>query len=187
MRNRTLMSAVSLCAMLVVAPATAHAQVTWNWSFGSNSGTFSTNGSAPGGIAAPGVYSLTDFSVSSSGQGATIGSMSGGQYAGSGYFTNLPYDMTWNGSAVTLWNSAGTNGFDWWVFTDNGNPSQTFLFGWQTGNVNTASEAVYYPSSMTSSPVTVAVATTATPEPATVGLFALGLAGIGAVRRRKTA
>ena len=186
-RSRTV--AAALLVALTAAPQAAQAQITWNWSFGTNTGTFSTNGTAPGGIAAPGTYNFTDFSLTSSGDGAAIGSVSGGQYNASGFSTNTPYDFNWNGSAVTFWNSAGGNTFDWWVFQNAANSNDYIFFGWGSGNINDPTQAAHYTGNINgpSYPVRVAVATTATPEPATLGLLAMGLIGIGGVVRRKSA
>jgi len=185
MKRLSLIGAAALLTLFAIGTR-AEAQVTWDWSFGSNTGKFFTDGVAPGGVAAPGVYNLSDFSVTSSGDGGTIGSGSGGEYfMGSlPFLTGLPYSMTWDGSAVSLWSSAGYNAFDWWVFTDNANPPGAFMFGWGTGDLNTASQAVYYPNPL-SADVSVRAEVTATPEPATLGLLALGMVGIAAVRRRR--
>jgi hypothetical protein len=176
-------------AMLSLSAAPLSAQVTWNWSFGSESGQFITSGSAPGGVAAPGTYNLLDFIVNP-GSSGTAGSMSGGQYFGGDFGTTLPYDMVWNGSAVTQWVSAGSNNFDWWVF-DEAITNSYYFFGWETNNINNPDHASYFDGSagccgQPSSPVTVAVATSAVPEPATVGLVALGLGVLGFAGRRRS-
>lgn len=182
-------SAALVAASLSLA-APAQAQITWSWSFANEYGQFITNGSAPGGVAAAGTYTFTDFIVSSTGSGASLGSYSGGQYSPSGFGTTLPYDFTWDGSAVTTWNSAGSNLFDWWVFQDNAHPANYYFFGWQQGNTNYAGEAAYFDSngslSQSSHIVNVAVSNTV-PEPSSVALLAVGAAAIMLVRRRRAA
>lgn len=182
-------SAALVAASLSLA-APAQAQITWNWSFANESGQFITNGSAPGGVAAAGTYTFTDFIVSGTGSGASLGSYSGGQYSASGFSTTLPYSFDWTGSSVSTWNSAGSNLFDWWVFQDTAHPNNYYFFGWQQGNTNYAGEAAYYDQnvgiSQSSHIVDVSVSNTV-PEPSTIALLAIGGAAILLVRRRRAA
>jgi hypothetical protein len=115
----------------------------WVWSFAGETGQFVTSGSAP----TPGVYSLEDFLVTTSAVGGTLGSLTGGQYSPSGFATTLPYDMTWDGLAVTFWASGGSNSFDWWVFSSVV-PDRYYFFGWDTGNLNDPGRAAYYSSAL---------------------------------------
>jgi hypothetical protein len=112
-RGRRL-AAYTVLATLVSLPA--NAAITWDWSFSGESGTFVTNGSAPGGVAAPGTYSFISFTVNSSALGEPLGGTAGGQYVPSGQSTKTPYSFIWNGSAVTQWDQSGANSFNWWVF-----------------------------------------------------------------------
>ena len=170
----------------------ANAAVLWKWSFANETGTFTTSGTAAGGVAAPGSYTLSDFSVTASQAGGTIGSLSGGQYVTCGYATDQPYSFDWNGNAVTQWNQSGANTFNWWVFDDVANLQDAYFFGWQTGNNNVASQAAFYddlaypPLSQPSYAVTVSVAAASAAEPGTLGMMLTGLLFAGWTVARRT-
>lgn len=182
-----LVQRIILFTLLAAASTASNAAIVWSWSFGSNAGQFTTTGTAVAGIASAGTYSVTDFAVTSSGTGATIGSWSGGQYDDAGFATNSPYSLVWDGAVVTDWGQSGGNTFDWLVFDDLLN-SNHFFFGWQTGNINTAMQAVYYPASTTSSALSIAVANvTVVSEPGTIVLLSLAIAISAFASRRKVA
>ncbi len=174
--------------LLAVSAPSSHASISWDWSFGTNSGQFTTTGTAIGNVASAGTYSVTNFAVTSSGTGATIGSLLGGQYDDSdSLVTNLPYSLVWDGSVVTSWIHSGSSGFDWLVFDDLSN-SNYFFFGYETGNINTAMQAAYFPYSETSSTLSINVSSVAAiPEPEIYAMMGLGLGLIGWARRRKPA
>jgi len=173
---------------LALTGSAAQAAISWNWSFGSEAGMFTTTGT---GSPSAGNYVLEDFTVQSSGAGATIGSLGGGQYLASGYGTTTPYSFDWNGSAITRWNAAGSNTFNWWVFNQQSDSNRYFFFGWGKGNENIVDQATYFnriaPSGTDQASFTVTVAPSAVPVPSTVALLSLSLATLGWVTRRKQA
>jgi len=96
--------------------AVASADITWTWSFGTESAIFLTNGELNvGGIAPAGPYTLLDFEVTESVDSNLIGSLSGGEYMeldpGQGFL--------WDGAVDTQWMRRG--GF----YSDGANFSST--------------------------------------------------------------
>src|SRR5438046_2787054 len=96
------------------APFPVNATVLWDWSFNGEAGTFLTDGTASGNVAAPGAYALLDFSVTSSTAGAGLGSLASGYQligilspAPVVYFGPTAFD--WGGSSVTNWHRAGSD------------------------------------------------------------------------------
>jgi len=184
---RTFSYAGLLAAITLGLGVPAHGNVLWNWSFSSQSGTFLTDGSAPGGIAAPGVYHYIDMAVTQTTSIEVLGSVSGGQYNDTGISTNQPYSFQWNGNQVTEWDDGGPNLFNWWVFPENPLAVQIYvIFGLAPVNVNNPNTASiyngFYPAT---GPVTVSVASPTTPEPSTALLFLGGFVGLGAVLRKR--
>jgi len=157
---------------------------TWDWSFGSESGTFLTNGSG----SSAGTYVLQDFAVTSSATGGTLGSLLGGQYNTNMYATYQPFSFDWNGSSVTTWHQSGSNTFDWWAFGQEGS-IMSYFFGWDTGNINDPTKAAHYDGNDLNNPaytvtVTAENGSAPVPEPSTFLLLGAGLAGVGFLRRR---
>jgi hypothetical protein len=174
--------------ILLCSVAQSEASQMWAWSFAGESGLFVTSGTAP----LPGTYTLEDFVVTSSVAGGTVGSVSGGQYSASGFSSTLPYDMVWDGTAVTTWLAAGNNTFDWWPFDDL-TSTQYYFFGWDTGNFNVPGRAALYdPAFGLWSPISVGDVTVTpygnvVPDGgSTLLLLGVGLAGVRAWRTRSS-
>jgi hypothetical protein len=103
-------SIVSATVLIACLACETRADTLWNWSYGSEAGTFVADGDVPCGEAAPaGTYSILDFSVTDSMFPGNVGSLSGGQYS-----QNQPVQgFVWNGVEPTQWFRASgmfTNG-----------------------------------------------------------------------------
>lgn len=103
-------SIVSATVFIACLACETRADISWNWSYGSEAGTFVTDGDVPCGEAAPaGTYSVLDFSVTDSMFPGNVGSLSGGEYS-----QNQPVQgFVWDGVAPTQWFRASgtfTNG-----------------------------------------------------------------------------
>jgi hypothetical protein len=137
-RHNSIFAAVACAAVaLILAAAPAQANITWEWSFQSEAGTFVTNGDLIGGLAPAGSYTLdpTTFTVLTS----SVPSLLGAGYTE----TYSPQGLVWDGSAVTqLWRDGGTytNGanlfhVDYWyalglpdaMLYDNTSPGDYFI------------------------------------------------------------
>ena len=184
--NKLLTAAIALGAMAL--STSANAAVLWNWSFAGEIGTFTTDGTATGNLAAAGAYNFTDFAVTSSAFGRAIGSVSGGQYVAAGFLTKLTYNFNWNGSTVTFWDSAGTNNWNWWVFQEASSPNNYQLFGYapDTGN-DLTSAALFSGATQSWGAISVNVggAVSPVPEPATWGMMLVGFGIVGGAMRRR--
>jgi hypothetical protein len=194
---RSAASVATVVAALTIAHP-AHADIIWNWSFGGEAGTFTTDGTSNG-TPTNGLYDFVDFSVTSSTAGATIGSASGGRYIASG-FQSSPSILHWNGSSVVLWEKTGANLSQWWVFTEVSDPSEFIEFGLNEDEDADPTQAMAFtctlsdgicvnnPTVLDNGTVSLSVdADSTVSEPTTIALFGLGLAGIGLIRRRNTA
>jgi hypothetical protein len=137
------MKKLLLITLLGASLASVQATQVWDWSFGTESGQFVTDGTGT----SPGTYTMQDFIVTTSAVGGTIGSLSGGAYATDVFVTYQPFSFEWNGTSVTKWNQSGYNTFDWWAFNDVPGPGMYF-FGWNLGNINDPTSGAYWRDNM---------------------------------------
>ncbi len=105
---------IATCMAIVAIPVAADINWVWiNAGTGTEQGTFVTDGNLVGTDAPAGSYTLLDFSVTASIYGATLGSVSGGQWL----IGQPDVGFEWDGSQATqLWRQNGdfTNGFGFW-------------------------------------------------------------------------
>ena len=172
-----------LGAAALVALCSASQAGTLDWSFQGESGTFTTSGNIQAGTAD--TFTITDFSVTGTAIGASLGSEGSGAYQTGDFVTNEPYTLDWNGSTVTNWHQSGSNTFNWLVYRDIAN-AKDYFFGWASPNVNTIDSAAYY--NLGTGPIAEGLVTfapaAAVPEPENLALMALGLGLVGVSARR---
>lgn len=188
MVKKTLLAGLAIGLFMLGMTGSANAAIVWNWSFASEEGQFVTDGALVGGVAAPGTYNFSDFSVTSSATGGELGSYLGGTYL-TAYFTDVPLSFDWDGSQVTEWNHSGSNDFDWWAFRSAILDDESdYFFGWNIGNINDYWSGAHYKASLGINNAlaqgTISVAPAVVPLPSALLLFAPGLAGFAAIRRR---
>ncbi len=128
-----------MSVFLLCSVTNASADIIWEWSFNDESGQFITDGSDY----TAGTYNVTDFIVEASGEGATIGSWSGGEYSDSAFLNGSPYSFDWDGDTITKLTSSQGNWDTWFTFKDLAS-SNSYFFGWETGNHNTLTHAALH-------------------------------------------
>ncbi len=103
-RNTFNITTLLLLLFLLSNVQSAQADIVWNWSFGTESGSFTTTGNAAD-LAGPANFIIGDFQVSNSSIASNIGAS---------YFSSQPdQGLLWDGSQITqFYRSSGvfTNG-----------------------------------------------------------------------------
>lgn len=164
----------------------ANAGIIWDWEFNGEEGTFITDGSD----LSAGNYLLSDFTVTSSLVGATIGSWGNGDYSPSAFGNDVPYWIVWNGSTITDLISSGSNWDTWFTFDDL-STSTIYLFDFGSGNTQTNGQAMAFAGNASAPSyaytATPTLESVSVPEPSTLAIFALGLMGLASRRFKKQA
>lgn len=95
---------VLICLFVIGAtPALVKASIVWNWDFSTESGQFVTDDGAPTGPPGETTYTVTDFSVTTTGFGFPLGSVGGGVWVMTVPSPPYGYEFVWDGSVVTQW------------------------------------------------------------------------------------
>lgn len=154
-------SGILLAGLLLIISPNVLADITWQWSFNSESGYFLTDGTLVESEAPNGTYALLDFCVASSDTNGVIGSMGDGVYETGTFATDEPFTFTWDGSSVTAWLQSGNNAFNWHVYSVTEGPTgnDSYFFGWTEPNVNDPTSAAHYVNTVALSVGTVTVGT----------------------------
>jgi hypothetical protein len=169
---------LAAAAALLAMASTSHA-ITWTWSFGTERGTFETDGTG-----AAGTYQVLDFAVTASGVGGTIGSFSDGAYTANNLGTTMPYSFDWDGTQITQWHKVGGNTFDWNIYQQTSQPDHFYFFGWADGNLNVPMSAGYFDMTRANTVASGALSLSPVPEPTSLALM-LGGVSLLALRARK--
>lgn len=150
----------------------ASADITWDWSWNSEAGQFITTGDLVGNAAPAATYTILDFTVTQTGNGMPIGSLSGGEYA----VFQAPQWFDWDGATATTWyraNGTQSNGSNFAAV----GVSATYLFSpgsYSIYDPNNSQDNLDSSSTLAMSPV---------PEPTSIALLSLG--GLIVARRRR--
>ncbi len=175
MRAPAMKCAVIACAMVVASVAPASAQVVWSWSFGSEQGTLTTDGSFAD-TASVGTFTITDFQITGSAYPAYVGATT--------YETQAPQGFLWDGSAPTqFWRLGGTytNGADFFLVQND----WFYVFNPGLSELNNADEDLVLEGTLTLVPLndTRAGIPTLSFPMMILFLILMGLAGVWLLRR----
>lgn len=170
--------AAAVCAgiALILAAAPARANITWEWSFASESGTFVTDGTLVGGVAPLGTYTADPDSLNVI--TSTLPSLVGATFMQN----QTPQGFLWDGSAPTqFWRTPAlgtlqTNGMNFFL-TDS---SYRYGFGTWGGFLRDEEDTMSVDGSLALRPLS----SVTTPVPGSIGLVVAGLLSLRRFRRR---
>lgn len=193
--SRTRNTFLAVVALLLL-PMTANADIIWDWSFGGESGQFTTTGTG----ADLGSASTFDYIY-----GSFIVTSSAGGFVQSADPTTLPYTGT--ASSPCCGNTAGTLSWDGTSITDFITTGFATPGGWDFNGLSTPSFRPYIYSltenegllrefrgssnggfvQIARDPISFAATPVSVPEPGVFALLGAGLISMGFARRRKAA
>lgn len=134
---------VLTCGLVVGSAVPVAGQVHWNWSFGSEQGTFVTDGSFAD-TGSPGNFTISGFEITASAYPSHVGADT--------YETQPPQGFLWDGSAPTqFWRLGGTytNGADFFLVSND----WYYVFNPVVSGLYNSDEDLVFDGSLTLEPV----------------------------------
>ncbi len=171
MRTPLALRCLIIVGLAVSIASPSAADVLWSWQFGTEQGTFTTDGTLAD-TSAAGSFTISNFQITAS----TYPSHVGAAY----YETQAPQGFLWDGSVPTqFWRAGGifTNGSNFFLVMND----WIYLFLPASGIVRNADEDDVYSAALTLTPLREQL-TPAVPalSPWGLGLLSLMMAGAGA-------